>query len=62
MRESIIGFVAVFAAPDPMETKLVVIERIAPSKPHPGHEAGSSDALIGRMRSKLSSHSGHLYS
>lgn len=49
-------------APVVMEAKLVVTTRSDSSEPHSGQRAGSSAWLIGRMRSKCSSHSAHLYS
>jgi hypothetical protein len=60
MRASIMGFVA-REAPGVMEAKLEITRRES-SEPHSGHSATSSAALIGRMRSKRSSQSAHLYS
>jgi hypothetical protein len=61
MRASITGFVERVEAPGVIEAKLE-ITRLESSEPHSGHGAGSSAALIGRIRSKRSSHSAHLYS
>src|SRR5919112_1627490 len=61
MRASITGFVDRADAPGVMEAKLE-ITRLDSVEPHSGQPAGSSASLIGRMRSKRSSHSAHLYS
>jgi hypothetical protein len=55
------GFVERAEAPGVIEAKLE-ITRLDSTDPHSGHGAGSSAALIGRMRSKRSSQSAHLYS
>jgi hypothetical protein len=55
------GFVESAEAPGVIEAKLE-ITRLDSAEPHSGHGAGSSAALIGRMRSKRSSQSAHLYS
>ena len=61
MRASIIGFEDIAEAPGVMEAKFE-ITRLDSTEPHSGHSAGSSEALIERIRSKRSSQPAHLYS
>lgn len=55
------GFVFKAEAPGVMEEKLEIKRRDS-AMPHSGHAAGSSAALIGRMRSNCSAQLEHLYS
>jgi hypothetical protein len=61
MRASIMGLVPRAESPGVTEAKLE-IKRRESVPPQSGHGAGSSAALIERMRSKRSSQSAHLYS
>lgn len=55
------GFVFIADAPGVTMAKLEIKRRDS-TEPHSGHSAGSSEALIERIRSKCSSQSVHLYS
>ncbi len=61
MRASIIGFEDIAEAPGVIEAKFEMT-RLDSAEPHSGHSAGSSEALIERIRSKRLSQLAHLYS
>jgi hypothetical protein len=61
MRASIMGLEFIAEAPGVTIAKLEIKRRDS-TDPHSGHSAGSSDALIERIRSKRSPQSAHLYS